>query len=211
MTGRRLLPLSGIAFVVLGIGGPVAIGGSTPGSSDSAAKVLAFYHAHSTRQGIAAFVLAASALFLVVFGANLAVRLWPSDAARRLLWEIVLIVGTALSAASILLTAMVHFALSDAGDNSISGQGMQALNAIDNSFWVAVNPSLGVMLVGAAGSILCASWAHRWLGWTAAVLGIALFIPFVDFFALLLSFIWIIATSILLSRERGDATAVPVQ
>jgi hypothetical protein len=103
-----LLPLSGIVFVVLGIAGPVGIGGSTPGSSDSP----------------------------------------------------------------------------------------------------AVNPSLGVMLVGAAGSILCANWGRRWLGWSAAVLGIALFIPFVDFFGLVLSLVWIIAAAIMLSRERGDATAV---
>lgn len=209
MSNRRLLPLSGIVFVVLAIAGPVAIGQSTPGSSDSPAKVLAFYHAHSTQQGIAAFVLATSVLFLVVFGATLAVRLWPFEAVRRPLWEFVLLIGTALSAASIALTAMVHFALSDGGDNLISGQGMQALNLMDNNFWVAVNPSLGVMLVGAAGSILCADWAHRWLGWTAAVLGVALFIPFVDFFALVLSFVWIIATSILLSREPGDVAAEP--
>jgi hypothetical protein len=211
MSSRRLLPLSGIVFVVLVLAGPVALGGSTPGTSDSPAKVLAFYHAHSTRQGIAAFVLAASVLFLAVFGATLAARLWPFDAVRRPLWEIVLIVGTALSSAAIALAAMVHFALSNGGDNSIGGQGMQALNAIDNNSWVAINPSLGVMLVGAAGSILCANWAHRWLGWSAAVLGIALFIPFVDFFALVLSLVWIIITSIVLSRDRGDATAVPAQ
>ena len=49
------------------------------------------------------------------------------------------------------------------------------------------------------------------VGLNAAVLGIALFIPFVDFFALVLSLVWIIITSIVLSRDRGDATAVPAQ
>jgi hypothetical protein len=40
------------------------------------------------------------------------------------------------------------------------------------------------------------------------VLGIALFIPYADFFALLRSAIWIIVTGLVLAREpseRGDA------
>ena len=81
--------------------------------------------------------------------------------------------------------------------------GMQALNELDNNFWVAVKPSLGVTLLGAAGAILAGRWGSRWIGWTALILGVALIIPFVDFFALVLSFLWVIIVSILLYRDRN--------
>jgi hypothetical protein len=42
----------------------------------------------------------------------------------------------------------------------------------------------------------------------ALVLGIALFIPFADFIALLASGLWIIVTSAMLFRERSDARYV---
>jgi hypothetical protein len=103
---------------------------------------------------------------------------------------------------------MTHFALADGGDNNVVPAGMQALNTVDNNFWVAFNPALGVLMVGAAGTLLSRASTYRWLGWIALV-GVALFIPFADFFALLLTGVWIIVTSILLFSERlsfGGAT-----
>jgi hypothetical protein len=199
---KRLLPLSGIIYVVLALAGPVAIGQSTPGTDDPASKVLAFYHAHSTRQGITSFVLAASVPFLIAFAASLATRLWPIDA-RRPVWELVLLAGAAMTGAAITAVAWIHFALADAGDNRIGGAGIQALNELDNNFWVAANPSIGVMLLGAAGAILASQWGRRWIGWAALVLGVALFIPVADFFALLLSFVWVIVVSIVLYRDTS--------
>jgi hypothetical protein len=65
------------------------------------------------------------------------------------------------------------------------------------------------MMLGAGGSLLARTRPrtrlYRWLGWAALVLGIALFIPFVDFVALLLSGVWIIVTSVMLFRERAEA------
>jgi hypothetical protein len=202
---RRLLPLGGIVYVVLALAGPVAFAQSTPETSDPGSKVVAFYHAHSTRQGVAAFVLAASVPFLVAFAASLATRLWPTDGYRRPVWELILLAGAAMTGAAIAATAWIHFALADAGDNRIGVAGVQALNELDNTFWVAVNPSLGVMLLGAAGAILASQWGRRWIGWAALVLGVALFIPAADFVALLLSFLWVIVVAIMLYRDGSHA------
>ena len=49
------------------------------------------------------------------------------------------------------------------------------------------------MMVGAAGALVSAA-VHRWL-WIALVLGVAAFIPFADFFALLATLVWIVVTS----------------
>jgi hypothetical protein len=68
--------------------------------------------------------------------------------------------------------------------------------------WVAFNAAFGVIMLGAAGSLLADGRGYRWLGWVALLLGIALFIPYADFIALLLTLIWIIVTSVLLFRAR---------
>jgi hypothetical protein len=202
MVLKNWLPLSGIVFVVLALVAVVGIGGSTPGSDASAAKVLSFYDEHTVRQGVAAFILAASVPFLVAFGASLATALWPREADKRPVWQLVLIGGSVLTGAALFIAALIHFALADGGDQRISGDGLQALNVLDNDFWMPLNSAFGVMMLGAAGSLLGAALAYRWLGWVALVLGIALFIPFADFFALLLTLIWIIVASVMLFRAK---------
>jgi hypothetical protein len=201
MKTRNLLPLSGVGFVVLVATTVVGIGGSTPDPDASAAKVMSFYDAHQGGQIAAAFVLALAAPFLVAFGATLASSLWPKDA--RPVWELVVLAGSAVAAAAVLLTATVHFALADGADK-LSANGLQVLNVIDGDTWVAFNAGLGVMMLGAAGSLLSHA-AGRWYAWTALALGVLLFVPFADFFAMLATGIWIVGASIVLARRDGGA------
>jgi len=71
------------------------------------------------------------------------------------------------------------------------------------------NPALGVMMLGAAGTLLSRSAGRRWLGWVALFLGIALFIPFADFVALLATGAWIIVTSVLELRSGRQVELAP--
>jgi hypothetical protein len=208
MDAKRFLPLSGIAFVALVVIPVFALGGEDAPTSDaSAAEVMAFYDAHTVQQGVVSFLLAASAPFLVFFGASLAGSLSRTDAYRREVGERVLSGGSVLAAAAFLVTALAHFALADGADQGVSPTALQALNVLDNNTWIAFNSGLGVMMLGAAGCLIPRTRAYRRLGWMALVLGIALFIPFADFFALLLTGVWIIATSVILFRERSEAEA----
>ena len=59
-------------------------------------------------------------------------------------------------------------------------------------------------MLGAGGSLLARTRLYRWLGWAALAPGIALFIPFVDFVALLLSGVWILVASVTLFREQAE-------
>ena len=54
------------------------------------------------------------------------------------------------------------------------------------------------MMLGAAGLLLTETVLPRWLGWLALVLGVALFIPFADFIALIIALLWIIVVSVML-------------
>jgi hypothetical protein len=119
-------------------------------------------------------------------------------------WELVVVAGSALTGAAVLVGATVHFALAD-GATHVSGNALQAFNLVDNNIWVAFNPALGVMMLGAAGSLLTAAAGRRWSGRSAFVLGIALFIPFVDFFAMLASGLWIVVMSVILYRASAEA------
>ena len=207
MTTPRLLPLSGAVAVLLVVLA-VVIGGGTPSPDASAAKVMSFYGAHEAREVTAALVLAASVPFLVMFAVALATALCPGEATVRPVWELVLLAGSALAGGAILLAAAVHFMLADGVDH-LSAAGLQVLNLVDGDAWVAWNSGLGVMMVGSAGALLSRQAGSRRLGWTALVLGVLLFVPFADFFALLASALWILATSVVLYRRAAVPAYVP--
>jgi hypothetical protein len=202
----RLLSLSGIVFVGLVVL-TVLIGGSTPDSTASGEEVMSYYNDNEARNIVSSFVLAAAVPFLVVFAVTLATTLWPADAGRRPIWELVLIGGSLVTGAVILVVAATHFALADSADEGFSAATLQGLNALDSDSWVASNAGFGIMMLGAAGSFLSRVGAYRRLGWAALVLGIALFIPFADFFALLLTGLWVVVVSLMLFRGRPDVAA----
>jgi len=212
---RRVWALSGVAFVLVALGGVVVFGGDTPDTDASAAKVVSYYSEHTTRQSIAAFVLAASVPFLVLFGIYFATFSGRgNDAREAILWRRLLIAGTVIEAAMLVASALIHFALADAVDQGVTGDAARALNMLDGDSWIAWNSAFGVMMLG-AGATVFSSALPRWMGWLAIALGVLLFIPFADFFALLVTLIWIIVASILLYRQgagdlaAGAATAAP--
>lgn len=203
---RRLLPLSGAAFVVLVVVAFAGLNGNTPGAGSSAAEVNAFYDAHQNAEFAASLIIAVAAALLVVFGVALALALWPADNARRPFWQLFLGAGSAVAGATWLVAALIHFALTDAANQSMmSGGALQALNVLDSDTWIAFNSGLGVLMIGAAGALL-ARRSNPVLGWIALVAGVALFVPFANFAGLIVSGLWIIATSIQLFR-KGAAFA----
>jgi hypothetical protein len=206
-TGRgateRWLALSGAAFVVGAVAAIVVIGGDTPDGDSSAAKVSVFYQAHQNRQNFAAFVLAASVPLLVFFGITLAKAVWPARGGRSPIWPGVLAGGSVLAAAAFAFSAFIHFALADSADN-VTATVAQGLNALDADTWIAFNSCLGVLMFGAAGSLIPSTGGYRVLGWIALPLGIALLIPFADFFGLLLTAIWLIVASVMLYRREPE-------
>jgi hypothetical protein len=196
----RWLPLSGVVFVVLMLAVIVGFSGETPATDDSAAEIASFYDDQSVRQGVAAFLLAATVPFLLLFATTLAGLATGADRASREIWRRMLLGGSFILGAIIMVMALIHFALADGADD-VAPAALQALNLLDGNFWVAANPALGVMMLGAGGWLLGRVGNYNVLGWIALVLGIALFIPYADFFALLLSLLWIIVTSVLLYRS----------
>jgi hypothetical protein len=203
MVASKWLPLSGIAFVVLMLVVIVGFSGETPATDDPAAEIASFYDDESVRQGVAAFLLAATVPFLLLFVASLAGIASATGSTSREIWRRMLLGGSYILGAVIMVMALIHFALADGADD-VAPAALQALNLLDGNFWVAANPALGVMMLGAAGWLLGRIGNYNRLGWIALALGIGLFIPYVDFFALLLSLLWIIVTSVLLYQSPQE-------
>ena len=113
MDVKRFLPLGGVAAVAVVVLAVAVLGGNTPGNDASGAEVASYYDAHQAREFAAAFLLAASAPLLVIFSASLTAALWPSEAVRRPVWELVLLAGSALAAGAFVVAAFLTFALAD--------------------------------------------------------------------------------------------------
>jgi len=207
METKKLLPLSGIAFVGLILLSVVGVGGGTPESGASATELAEFYEDNALRQGLSSFLLAAAVPFVVFFGIGLMTSAthWTEPGISA--WGYVLLVGTTFVGGGVLVAAFVHFALANGGDEKISPTALEALNSLDGNSWMVFNPALGVMMLGAAGLLLSAG-VMRWLGWIALLLGVAGFIPFADFFAMLGTLVWIVVVGVALSRAKTEPAYV---
>jgi hypothetical protein len=204
MSRQMLLPLSGIAFVVLVLLSVIGIG-DTPGTDDSAATFVAFYDDNEVRQFILTFAFAATVPFLLLFVVGLRAVMARAD---DRVWGDVAVAGAILAGGSILITAATHFALLDAStQDAVVEEAVVAVSFLEGSSWVAFNAGFGVMMLGAAGLLLSAG-VMRWLGWIALALGIALFIPVADFVALVATLVWIVVVSALQLRAPRAAHAV---
>lgn len=201
----RLLSLSGVAAVGLVLVAMIGLDANSPGSEDPGSKIGAYYVAHEVREMIGSFVLAASAPLFVLFALTLAASLRQAAGPRRSIWQSMLALGGAAAAIGFLIAAMIHIALTQTAnaDNGAADGALQSLAGLDESSWMAFNSGMGILMLGAAGSLLAAK-AYPVPGWIALFLGIACFVPFVDFLALLVSGIWIIAMSIVIYRGQRE-------
>ncbi len=206
MASRKLLPLCGVAFVGL-VALTLGVGGGTPEPGDTAADIVSFYADNEARTLISSFLFAATVPFLVLFALGLGRTATPRDE-QGSLWGQVANAGGILAGGAILATAAIHFAAFDAAtQDEVASDAVLALNSLDGATWIAFNAGFGVMMLGAAGLLIPSTGVRRVLGWTALVLGVALFIPYADFVALIVMLLWFVVTGLVLAR--GGARPAP--
>jgi len=198
---RALLPLSGIAFVVLTVIGLV-ISGSTPAPDAPADEVVSFYRDEENRARAGIWFFAFAMPFLPLFASSLAGLQRPEGQDSRVVWRHMLLAGAAIMSATLGVAITTKLALADSAEPEIAPEVMQALNVIADYVVYALLPATGTMMLGAAGWLLGRERVQGWLGWAALVLGIGLFVPFIGVLALILSLLWIIVASITLFRAR---------
>jgi hypothetical protein len=204
-TWERLAPLTGLVFVAIVVA-VFAIGGSTPGDHDSAREVQDFYGQHHDKHMLLAFIMAISIPFLLFFVSILRYELRRAGGTGQL--ANAAFAGGVLAAAGFGILAFVHLALADAGDSVKTIGTTQALNVLDNNDFLPMAAGMGVLVLAAGLSTVRHGGLPKWLGWVGVVIGVAAFTP-AGFFAFLLSGIWVLIVSILLTLGRQSAAPAP--
>ncbi|GAA0592907.1 hypothetical protein GCM10010394_22740 [Streptomyces crystallinus] len=196
----RLGPLTGLVAVVL-IAVAFGVGGDTPGVGDSGPQVKLFFQEHDTQQAVSLYLLVLAGVFLVFFAGSLRHHLSESD--RHGWLPQVAFAGGILAAAGFWVASGVTLALLDASDEQqVSGPALQAMNAIGTDLFIPFVAGIGVMVLAAGlDTARRGTPLPRWLGWAGIALGVLMCIPWVGFFAFLVSGLWIIAASVLLARR----------
>ena len=202
-TTGRLAALSGGAFVIVTLTAFVVFGhpSSSPKIGSSGATISAFYVAHHGDESIAASLLAVVAALLAVFVTSCR-AIMPSS---NRTWRTLFLAGGLIGSASFLLAGAVHAALAAGASHHLNASALQALNALDINTSLAFTAGMGVMLTGAAGTLVASTGAVRAAGWIAVPLAVLNLTP-AGVAVFPLTAIWVVATGILLSRRVSPGT-----
>jgi hypothetical protein len=202
---RRILPLSGLVAVALVLTAFLPLNGNSPDTDASAQKVASFYLAHHGRETAGAFVVAAAALFLVLFGAGLYRALRGPEDGGSAPWALVFFGGSVIAAVGFLAAAAIRLALVDGVHDHASIVATQAVNVLDSDDFLTFSLGTGIMVLGAGAALVTRRDAFRWLGWAGLAIGILDFTP-LGFFAFGAAGAWVVVASIAFAAAERPAS-----
>jgi hypothetical protein len=196
-----LVPLTGVAFIVLGIVSFI-VGGEPKSADEPVREIVNFYVDNKDSVEAGAFIGVAATVLLVFFGAYLR-RFLRAGAGEGEMLSLISFVGIAIVAVGFAIDTTILIALSEAADdiNPIAVQSLQAL--WDNDF---VPLALGVLLFlwGTGLSVIRSGVLPKWLGWVMLVLGVLALTP-IGFVSAVGAAILVLVLSILLSVRARSA------
>ncbi len=196
-----LVPLTGVAFIVVGILGFI-IAGEPRSADEPVNEIVDFYVDNKDSVELGAIAAAVAGLLLIFFGAYLRKVLAAAGGEGEIL-SLVAFVGLVLVALGFALDGTISFALAEAADD-IDPVAVQALQALwDNDF---LPIALGVLaFLWATGiSVIRSGALPKWLGWVMILLGIVGATP-IGFVAAIGAAILVLVLSILLSLRARSA------
>jgi hypothetical protein len=199
-----LVPLTGVAFILVGIAGFV-IGGEPKAADEPVNEVVEFYLDNKDSVQIGAFFGVAASVLLIFFGAYLRNVLRAAAGAGEML-SLISFIGLVLVAMGFAIDGTISFALAEAADD-IDPIAVQSLQALwDNDF---LPIALGILtFLWATGiSVIRSGALPKWLGWLMILFGIVALTP-IGFVSFLGTAILVLIISILLSvRARSAPTS----
>jgi hypothetical protein len=205
MTRNRewLVPLTGVAFIVLGIISFV-IGGEPESADEPVREVVDYYVDNKDSIQIAAFVGLAASLLLIFFGAYLRKVLQAAGPEGEML-SLVSFLGLVVVGIGFAIDTTISFALAEAADD-IDPVAVQALQALWDNDFLPIALGLLMFLWATGLSVIRSGVLPKWLGWVMILLGILGFTP-IGFVAFIGSAILVLVLSILLSVRARSTPA----
>jgi hypothetical protein len=198
----KWMPLTGVAFVVVGIIS-FAVGGEPPEAKEPVQEIVSHYADNKSSVQVGAALASLAGVLLIFFAAYLSRALRPAEGREGLLPRLIL-PGAAIMAVGIAIDGTIAFALAEAADK-VDPTAVQALQALwDNDFLPIAMGTL-VFLLATGLSILIHGGLPRWLGWAAMLLAVLGATP-LGFIAFIGGAIWIAVVSVILTK-RGEPEA----
>jgi hypothetical protein len=216
---QRIGAVSGILFFALVIASFFTP--ETPDEDDPTAEIVSSFADDRTGHLVGVYIGGIASLLFLVFVATLWSRLRAAEAERGP--SILVALGGVGSAVLVLIANAVLLALVDAADQGREPEAVRALFELDLVVFLGLGWTSAAFYVGVALSSLATGSLPRWLGWIAAALAAAFIVGFlgifseddeggvlgvVFFIALLVNFLWILATSIVMLRTKPAATPI---
>jgi hypothetical protein len=210
---ERLAAVSGMLFFVLVVASFLVP--EAPDFDETTATIVAELQEDRDEQVLGVYIGYLAAFFFAAFTAGLWTWLRRIEPARGA--SLLVLLGGIGSVILVLVANGVFLALVDAADEGREPAAVRALFELDQWILPAIGVTSAVFYAGAALSALATGALPRSLAWIAAALAIAFPIGllwifsgddeggalgFVFFIALLVNFLWILATSVFMWRAR---------
>ncbi|MEJ7783889.1 MAG: DUF4386 family protein [Solirubrobacteraceae bacterium] len=170
-----LVPLTGVAFLLVAIVG-FMISGDTPNpADDSAREIVDFYVDNKSSVMAGSFLEGLAAALLVFFGAYLREVLRVTAGGKDFL-STAAFAGALIIAVGFAFDGTINLALAETAED-IDPAGVQALIALYHNDFIPFAVGSVVFLVGTGISVLQHGALPKWIGWIALVLAVMAFTP----------------------------------
>jgi hypothetical protein len=208
----RLGGISGLVFFALVVASFFTP--DTPDADDPTSEIVASIADDRSAHIFGAYLSFIATLFFLVFTAALWSKLTAAERERGA--SVLVLLGGVGSALMILVATGVFLALIEAAHEGREPEAVRALFELDQMMFLGIGITSAAFYAGAAISALQTRSLPAWLGWVAA--GLAVILPLallgvfsesdeggvlgaIFFIAILVNFLWVLATSIVMLRE----------
>ena len=199
-----LLPLTGVAAVVLLIVAFVIQGESPTLDDDSSREIREFYVDNKDRLLLGAMLQALAVTFFVFFAAYLRRLVRAAEGERGMLSHVVF-GGALVFAAGVTFDATLTFTMAESADE-LRPQSMAPLLALFETDFIPMVVGIQLLLLAVGLAAVRLATLPKWLGWIAVALAVVAVTP-IGFVAFIGLGLWTIVTSVLLAmRARRDDT-----
>lgn len=200
---ERVSPLpAALAFLVLMVAGFLIVG-ETPGSDDSAAKILSFYNDNETETYIGSALITLGGIALVWFAASLRTHIHTREGGAGRLASLPLAAATIIAVGITILAGLEVTAADVAGD--VPASVLQTINALDNNMYFTAAAGTLLMYLAIAAASFRLGVFPKWVGGLAAILAVVSLTP-AGFFAFLISGLFYPLLGVLIYRDHDAAT-----
>jgi hypothetical protein len=195
-----LLPLTGVAFILLAIAS-FTVGGEPPDADDPVQEIVDFYVDDRDSIFAGVYLLGLATVSFIFFANYLRTVFHGTRASATIL------VGAAIFVVGAAIDGTLLIAMAEAADNEVPPESIQTLQALWDNDFLPFAIGITVFTISVGVSILRTAVLPRWLGWVTLVVALVSVIPLVGFFAFPLTGLLILVLSVMLTvRARGAGT-----